>query len=64
MSQKQYLKLVERELQKVNKVIDQKIMRGEEYTKEARNHKLLLRKIRFHERRSFFRRLFPTFLSI
>ena len=64
MSQKQYLKLVEKELQKVNKVIDQKIMRGEEYVKEARNHKLLLRKIRFHARQSFFRRLFPTFLSI
>lgn len=63
MSQKQYLKLVEKEIQRVNKIIDQKIIRGEDYFKEARDHKLLLRKIRFHERRSFLRRLFPTFLS-
>ncbi|OGI67994.1 hypothetical protein A2732_01705 [Candidatus Nomurabacteria bacterium RIFCSPHIGHO2_01_FULL_40_10] len=64
MSQKQYLKLVEKEIQRVNKIIDQKIIKGENYWKEAKDHKLLLRKIRFHERRSFFRRLFPTFLSI
>ena len=63
MSQKQYLKLVERELQRVNKVIDQKIMKGEDYFKEARDHKLLLRKVRFHARRSFFRRLFPVLFS-
>ncbi len=62
MSQKQYLKLVEREIQRVNKIIDQKIMKGEDYFKEARDHKLLLKKIRFHERRSFLRRLFPRLL--
>ncbi len=61
MSQKQYLKSIEKELQRINKIIDQKIMRGEDYWKEARDHKLLLRKIRFNERRTFFRRLFPTF---
>ncbi len=61
MSQKQYLKSVEKELQRINKIIDQKIVRGEDYFKEARDHKLLVRKIRFHERRTFFRKLFPTF---
>ncbi len=63
MSQKQYLKSIEVEIQRINKIIDQKIIQGEDYWKEARDHKLLLKKIRFHERRSFFRRLFPTFIS-
>ncbi len=61
MSQRQYLKSIELEIQRINKVIDQKIVRGEDYWKEARDHKLLLKKVRFHARRSFFRRLFPTF---
>jgi len=63
MSQKQYLKIVEKEIQRVNKIIDDKIMRGEDYWKEARDHKLLLRKIRYNARRNFFQRLFPTFLA-
>ncbi len=52
MSQTQYLKMLEREIQKVNKKIDLKILRGEAYTKEARDHKLLLQKVRYHTRRS------------
>jgi len=63
MSQKQYLKTVEKEIQRINRIIDMKIVRGEEYFREARDHKLLLKKIRFYNRQSFFRRLFPTFLS-
>lgn len=62
MSQKQYLKILEKEIEKVNKRIDMKIMRGEQYWKEARDHKLMLRKIRFLERQNFFKRLFPTFM--
>jgi hypothetical protein len=62
MSQKQYLKSVEREIQRINRIIDFKILRGEEYTREARDHKLLLKKVRFHNRQSFFKRLFPSLL--
>jgi hypothetical protein len=62
MSQKQYLKILEKEIGKINKKIDLKIMRGEEYWKEARDHKLMLKKIRFLERQNFFKRLFPTFM--
>ncbi len=47
MSQTQYLKMLERELQKLNQVIDYKIVRGENYTKEARDHKLVLKKVRY-----------------
>jgi len=63
MSQKQYLKTVEKEIQRINRIIDMKILRGEEYFREARDHKLLLKKIRFYNRQNLFRRLFPFFLS-
>jgi hypothetical protein len=63
MSQTQYLKMLELEIQKINKKIDLKILQGESYFKEARDHKLLLQKVRYHSRKSFFNRLFPTFLN-
>jgi len=61
MSQSQYLKMLEREIQKVNKKIDMKILQGESYFKEARDHKLLLQKVRYHTRRSFGSRLINLF---
>lgn len=60
MSQSQYLKMLEKEIQKINRKIDLKILEGEKYAKEAREHKLLLRKVRYHTRRSFFSRVFPS----
>jgi len=60
MSQTQYLKMLEREIQKINKKIDLKILQGEAYFKEARDHKLLLQKVRYHTRKSFFSRLFSS----
>jgi hypothetical protein len=63
MSQKQYIKIIERELERINRVIDLKILRGEEYRKEARDHKLLLKKIRYCSRRSFLSKIFPTFFN-
>lgn len=62
MSQSQYLKMLEKEIQNINKIIDHKIMRGEEYTKEARDHKLMLKKVRYHSRSrgNIFQRLFST----
>ncbi len=60
MSQTQYLKMLEKEIQKLNRVIDRKILRGEEYWKEARDHKLMLRKVQHLTHRSLFQRLFPN----
>lgn len=59
MSQKQYIKMLEREIEKLNRIIDLKILHGEDYRREARDHKLILRKIRYHARQNFFQRLFP-----
>jgi hypothetical protein len=50
--------MLEKEIQRINKKIDLKIMEGEKYAKEAREHKLLLKKVRYHSRRGFFSRLF------
>lgn len=63
MSQSQYLKMLEREIQNINKKIDLKIIQGETYFKEARDHKLLLQKVRYHSRKNFFSKFFPTFSS-
>ena len=54
------MKIIEKELQRINKIIDYKIIHGEEYHREARDHKLLLRKIRQNSQQSFFQKLFPT----
>ncbi len=61
MSQNQYLKMLEREIQKINKKIDMKIVRGEEYRNEARNHKLLLKKVRYHTQKSLIQRVIHLF---
>ena len=61
MSQAQYLKMLEREINKINKKIDLKIIQGQEYRREARDHKLLLRKVRYHSRRGLVKRLVTLF---
>jgi len=65
MSQTQYLKMLEREINKINRIIDYKIIHREDYSKEARDHRLMLKKVRYitNSRRSFFQRLFnaPSF---
>lgn len=40
--------MLEREINKINKKIDVKILKGQDYKREARDHKLLLRKVRYH----------------
>lgn len=61
MSQAQYLKMLEKEIQKINHKIDLKILQGEAYFKEARDHKLLLKKVRYHKRKTFVERMVYLF---
>ena len=49
--------MLEREIQKINKKIDLKILQGESYLKEAREHKLLLKKVRYHSHQSLGQRV-------
>lgn len=53
--------MLEREIQKINKRIDLKILQGENYSKEARDHRLLLQKVRYHSRKSFAQRMIHLF---
>ena len=64
MSQIQYLKMLEKEIQRINKKIDLKIIAGQDYLKEAKEHKLLLQKVRYHSRRTFFARFFPRLYRV
>lgn len=61
MSQAQYLKMLEKEIQRINKKIDLKILQGQVYTKEARDHKLLLKKVLYHTKRSLISRFINLF---
>ncbi len=70
MSRTQYLKIIEREIHDINKKIDIKIIQGVDYSKEAREHKQLLHKIRQHRRKGLwgnflnFLNRFPQFSNI
>ncbi|MES2930219.1 MAG: hypothetical protein V4665_00325 [Patescibacteria group bacterium] len=61
MNREQYVRIIEKEIHNLNKRIDMKILQGMEYRKEARDHKILQRKMLQHSRRSFFDR-FSTLL--
>lgn len=49
MSKKTYLRLLNEELQKLNGIIDYKIIHDYDYRREARRHKKLLNQIRREE---------------
>lgn len=51
MSKQQYIKALNTEIQKLNGIIDHKILYHYDYKREARRHKELLRAIRKEERR-------------
>lgn len=53
--------MLEREIQRINKRIDLKILQGEAYFKEARDHKLLLQKVRYNTRKSFIQKIIHLF---
>ena len=60
MTRNQYLKIIESEIHNINKKIDVKIIQGADYSKEAREHKQLLHKIRQHSRKG----LWGNFLNM
>lgn len=70
MSKQQYIKLITAEIQKINKIIDKKIISGKECKKELEMHKVLLHKIRQHTREGLKGRIlnslnkFPLFANL
>ena len=61
MSQKQYIQSLYDQLQRLNDKIDRKIMMGRAYKLEARQHRMIISKIRKHKNPGFFDRMFGTF---
>jgi len=61
MSERAYLKALNREIQKLNEIIDRKIIADADYHTEARRHKRLLAQLRKDESR---RRLSSILLSL
>ena len=62
MTRGQYIKILESEVRKLNKEIDRKILSGEKYSKEALAHKILLMKIRQHNKNTFLSNLSSSLL--
>lgn len=50
MSKQQYIKALNKEIEKLNGIIDHKILHHYDYKREARRHRELLRQIRREER--------------
>lgn len=63
MTREQYIRILQRELDKLNQAIDMKIISGENYSKESKEHKLLLKKIYQHSVKSPFNNIFNRIFS-
>lgn len=61
MTRTQYIKSLEAEIKKLNRRIDQKILRGENYFFDSIRHKFLLKQWKQHQSEGFLTRLFPAF---
>lgn len=65
MSKREYLEALNTEIQKLNGVIDRKILNNADYRREARRHKVLLARLRREEAhrrmKGLFRFFFPVF---
>lgn len=61
MSKQQYLRALNKEIQKLNGLIDNKILHGHDYKREARRHKELLRQLRRAEMKRGWRNLLSNF---
>jgi hypothetical protein len=61
MTREQYVKVLQRQIEKLNKEIDVKILSGQNYAAEAREHALLRRKMRQHKQANFMNQLWGAF---
>lgn len=63
MTQTQYRKIIEHEIQKLNREIDFKIIRGHQYSDDSRRHKILLAKLEQQRNKGFLNRVISSTLS-
>ncbi len=64
MSKQEYIKALNREIQKLNGVIDWKIIHHADYHREARRHRALLAQLRKEEARRRVRSLIRFFTPV
>ena len=64
MSQREYLKALNIEIQKLNEIIDRKILDDADYRREARRHKTLLAQLRKDDSRRRLSNLLTNFLPM
>ena len=64
MSQREYLKALNIEIQKLNEIIDRKILDDADYRREARRHKTLLAQLRKGDSRRRLSNLLTSFLPM
>lgn len=62
MSKNEYVKSLEKEIRKINRIIDIKILQGKNYFIESRRHKFLKRQIlQYGQERGFFTKVLSLF---
>jgi len=61
MSREQYVKVLERQLEKLNREIDLKVISGQNYATLAQEHSELRKKIRQHRQTTFFNQVISAF---
>ncbi len=61
MSREQYVKVLERQLEKLNREIDLKVISGQNYATEARAHAELRKRMRQHKQATFFNQVMQAF---
>ncbi len=64
MSERAYLKALNKEIQKLNEVIDRKILSDVDYHKEAKRHKKLLTQLRRDESRTKITNILSSFFPL
>ncbi len=61
MTRNQYIRSLESEIKRLNRRIDQKILRGENYFFDSIRHKFLLKQWKKHQGSGILTKLFPSF---
>lgn len=62
MNKREYIQTLKKEIAKLNRTIDEKVLKGQSYFFEAKRHAFLLKQLQGYERREqgIFSRLIPV----
>lgn len=65
MNKREYIQTLKKEIAKLNRIIDEKVLREQSYFLESKRHAFLLKQLKSYERREqgIFSRLIPVLFS-